>query len=173
MRFDATQRFAMPVDQLLALFIDPDFYPSLAGLPKISAPEVTSHAASGDVVRIDLHLRFTGDLPSAALAVIDPAKLSWIERITFDLPSASATTELLPDHYPDRLSCAGTYSFRAGDCADVAARSIRRLEGDLKVRMPLVGGRVERALVSGLREHADAEQLLVQQLFEQRSSGSK
>ena len=41
--------------------------------------------------------------------------------------------------------------------------SIRRLEGDLKVRVPLVGGRVERALVSGLQEHAAAERDVVEE----------
>jgi hypothetical protein len=30
-------------------------------------------------------------------------------------------------------------------------------EGDLRVRFPLVGGRVERAIVSGLEEHAELE----------------
>ncbi len=29
------------------------------------------------------------------------------------------------------------------------------------MRVPLVGGKVERALVSGLREHADAEAALI------------
>ena len=30
-------------------------------------------------------------------------------------------------------------------------------QGDLRVSFPLVGGKVERAIVSGLREHADLE----------------
>jgi hypothetical protein len=157
MRFDAEQRFKIPHDQLLALFTDPDFYASLGGLPQISVPEVVRHSASGDTVRIDLHQRYTGELPSAALTVIDPAKLTWIEELVFDLATATATSRLVPDHYSDRLSCTGTYSFRP----DGTTGSIRRLDGDLKVRMPLVGGRVEQALVSGLRQHAEAEQYLV------------
>ena len=36
--------------------------------------------------------------------------------------------------------------------------STRRVaQGELKVRIPLVGGRVERAIASGLEEHAAAE----------------
>ena len=38
---------------------------------------------------------------------------------------------------------------------------MRALSGDVKVRVLLVGGKVEGALVSGLREHADAEAMLV------------
>jgi hypothetical protein len=45
--------------------------------------------------------------------------------------------------------------------ADGEAATLRRLDGELKVRMALVGGRVEQALVSGLTEHAEAEAALV------------
>jgi len=142
---------------VLGLFTDPDFYPTLSGLPKIGTPEVVEHRVDGPRVRLRLHQRFTGDLPGAALAVIDPARLTWIELLEFDLDRATATSRLLPDHYPDRLTCAGRYTF----VATGSETSTRRLEGDLAVRMPLVGGKVERALVSGLREHAAAEQHLV------------
>ena len=157
MRVDATQRFDTSVDQLLAWFTDPDFYPTLGGLPQISVPEIVSHSVSGATVRLDLRQRYTGDLPSAALTFIDADRLSWVEELVFDLDAATATTRLRPDHYPDRLTCTGTYTFQA----DGAGRSRRRLDGDLKVRVPLVGGRVEKALVSGLQEHAVAEQQLI------------
>jgi hypothetical protein len=162
MRFEAAQRFDLSVDQLLALFTDPDFYPTLGGLPQISVPEIVSHSASGDTVRIDLRQRYTGDLPSAALAVIDADQLTWVEQIVFDLDAATATTRLVPDHYPNRLTCTGHYTFRSvGPGGGRLAGAIRRLEGDLRVRVPLVGGRVEQALVSGLQQHAVAEQALI------------
>lgn len=166
MRFDAAQRFALPVDQLMELFTDPDFYPTLDGLPQISVPEIVSHSTSGHIVSIDLRQGYTGDLPSAALTFIDPDRLTWVEQLVFDLDAASATTRLRPDHYPDRLTCTGRYTFRSVG-PDGGDQSIRRLDGDLKVRVPLVGGRVEKALVSGLKEHAVAEQ----QLIEQRLAG--
>ena len=157
MRFHAEQRFSVPSDRLLALFTDADFYSTLTGLPKISVPEIVDHSASGDTVRISMRQRYTGDLPSAALAFIDPARLTWVEELVFDLSERRATTRLLPDHYPDRLTCSGVYVF-----ADSDGGSTRRLEGELKVRAPLVGGRVEQALVSGLQEHAAAEQQLIE-----------
>jgi hypothetical protein len=63
--------------------------------------------------------------------------------------------ELHPDHYGDRFSCRGSYRLVA-DPADDGA-TIRTAEGDVKVRAPLVGSSVEKALVSGLREHLEAE----------------
>ena len=108
------------------------------------------HRHAGDTVRIDLRQRYTGDLPAAALAMIDPDKLSWVEQLEFDLRTSSAASVLVPDHYADRFSCSGRYTF-----ADDAGRgTVRALSGDVKVRVLLVGGKVEGALVSGLREHA-------------------
>jgi Protein of unknown function (DUF2505) len=156
MRFQTEQHFDASRDRLLALFTDPDFYATLVGLPKISTPEVVEHRTSGSAVHLGLRQRFTGQLPAAALAMIDPAKLSWVEEVDFDLDRATATTVLVPDHYADRFSCAGTYAFVADGGA-----SWRRLSGDVRVRMPLVGGKVEGALASGLREHADAEAVLI------------
>jgi hypothetical protein len=163
MRFEATQRFALSVDQLMELFTDPDFYPTLGGLPQISRPEIVSHSTSGHTVSIDLRQRYTGDLPSAAMTFIDPARLTWVEQLVFDLDARSATTRLVPDHYPDRLTCTGRYTFRSAGPDGGDQHSTRRLDGDLKVRVPLVGGRVEQALVSGLQEHAVAEQHLIDQ----------
>jgi hypothetical protein len=157
MRFTAEQQFTAPADRLLALLTDADFYPTLRGLPKLGAPEVVDHSSSGDTVSIRLRQRYTGDLPTAALAFIDPNRLTWVEELEFDLARLRATTRLLPDHYPDRLTCQGVYVF-----SDEPGGSTRRLEGELKVRAPLVAGRVEQVLVSGLQEHAAAERGLIQ-----------
>jgi hypothetical protein len=42
-----------------------------------------------------------------------------------------------------------------------ADRTRRVAEGDVRVSFPLVGGKVERAIVSGLSEHADLEVAVV------------
>jgi hypothetical protein len=156
-RFVTQQRFAASVDEVLALFTDPDFYAGLVGLPKLSTPEVIDHRATPGEVRLRLRQRYIGDLPKAALAVVDPAKLSWVEELVFDLDAARATSVLRPDNYADRFRCSGEYTYRA----DGPDTTLRRLEGEVKIRMPLVGGKVEGALVSGLREHAAAEQALI------------
>jgi len=155
-RFRTEQRYPAPLDEVLALFTDPAFYPSLGGLPKLSAPEVVDHRRSGDTVHLSLRQRYTGDLPAAALTMIDPAKLTWVEQLEFDLRRATATSVLVPDHYADRFTCSGRYLYSVdGD------HTRRVLEGEVKVRVLLVGGKVEGALVSGLREHSDAEAAIV------------
>jgi hypothetical protein len=64
----------------------------------------------GDRVIVRVHYRFTADLPSAALAVIDPDKLTWIEETTYDLEHATSTSRLLLTTIPTATASARTGS---------------------------------------------------------------
>jgi hypothetical protein len=106
-------------------------------------------------------MRFSGQLSSAVTAVVDPGKLTWVDDATFVLAARGARHEILPDHYRDRLSS------QYDDVLHDDAGSTRRvLTGTLKVRAPLVGGRVEKAIVSGLREYVEAEAELLNRWLE-------
>ena len=152
MRFTVEQVFAAGAEEVAAAFADPDLYRALPDLPKLSRPEVLSHEVDGGRVVMRIRYRFDGDLSSAARAVLDPHRLSWVERSTHDLAARTGTFTMEPDHYADRFRCSG--SFRYVDDGDGSRREV---EGDLRVRAPLVAGAVERAIVSGLREHLEHE----------------
>ena len=70
------------------------------------------------------------------------------------------TFRMKPDNYADRLRFDGSSRFEsAGD-----GRTRRLADGDVVVRVPLVGRAVEGAVVSGLREHLAAEVEVVERL---------
>ena len=84
-------------------------------------------------------------------ATMCPPDLStWPERNP--MRNSSARFRLLPDHYPDRLRCRGRFTI-----TDQPGGSRRVVAGELQVKAPLVGGRVEQAIVSGLEEYLEAE----------------
>jgi hypothetical protein len=159
MRFTVDQRFPAPPDVVARAFADPDLYAAFQDLPKMSRPEVLAHAVQGDEVALEVRYRFTGDLSPAARAVLDPARLTWVEHATHDLGARTTTFQMVPDHYADRFRCSGLYRFEEDGSRD---RTRRHREAEIKVRAPLVGGAVERAIVSGLREHLDAEVAVVE-----------
>jgi len=147
-RFAIEQSFRADPDAVARAYTDPELYAALDGLPKLSAPEVVSHAADGDGVVLEVRYRFGGELSAAVRAVIDPDRLTWVERSVHDLAVRRTTFTMVPDHYADRFRCHGSYGFEpAGDGCR------RRGEGELKVKALLVAGAVEGAIVSGLREH--------------------
>lgn len=152
MRFALDQRFSAPPEVVSRAFADPELYRAFAGLPKMTAPDVLAHAVDGDVVTLQIRYRFDGDLSAAARAVIDPARLTWVEHATHDLAMRTTTFRMVPDHYGDRFRCSGAYRF-----ASDGGGTLRQCEGEIKVRALLVAGAVEQAIVSGLREHLEEE----------------
>ena len=161
MRFELDHEIAGPVDAVARMFTEPRFYEMVGELPKLGHPEVLDRREDGSVVRLSVRFRFTGDLSPAVTRVVDPAKLSWVEESVHDLERSTVTFVLKPDHYADRMRSQGSARYEAaGD-----GRTRRLVEGDVAVRVPLVGRAVEGAIVSGLREHLAGEVHVVERLI--------
>lgn len=152
MRFEVIQRYESSADEVTAAYADVDLYPTLVGLPKLGGIEVLEREGDDVSARLRIRFRFTGHLPAAVTAVIDPDRLTWVQETDHDLEAGTTSFRLVPDHYPDRLQASGTFLVEPdGD------GSRRTIASEVKVRAPLVAGRVERAIVDGLREYLDAE----------------
>lgn len=158
MRFRLEQTFAAPVDAVALAFTEPELYTAFGSLPKLGQPQVLGRREDGDVVSLQVRYRFTGDLSPAARKVVDPARLSWVEHSTHDLTRHQVDFIMVPDNYGNLLRASGRYSFEP-DGPDATRRVA---EGDVAVRVPLVGKAVEGAIVSGIKEHLAEEVPLVE-----------
>lgn len=165
MRFTAEQRFpTTPPAEVAAAFANPALYDGYPDGERLAAPEVVSHRVDGDVVELHLQYRFTGELSSAVRAVVDPGRLSWVERTRHDLAAGTATFALHPDHYADRLRCTGAVQVVAD-----GGGARRTISGELKVKVALVGGTVERTLVADLQQHLHHETAIVEDFLRAQS----
>jgi hypothetical protein len=166
MDFELEQRLSGPPDAVLAVLLDRAFLEARAELPKIGASELLELTRDDTTARVRVRMGFTGNLAPAVTKVVDPAKLTWVDDAMFVLAARGARHEIQPDNYADRLAC------RYDDALHDDAGATRRvLTGSVKVRAFLVGGRVEGAIVSGLREYAEAEAVLLNEWL-RRGSGS-
>jgi hypothetical protein len=161
MRFQIEQRIAGPVDAVARLYTEERLYERLGELPRLGRPEVLDRRENGSEVRLEVRFRFAGTLSPAVTRVVDPARLSWVEESVHDLARHTATFVMKPDNYADRLRSEGTVRYEA----DGDSGTRRTVEGDLAVRVPLVGRSVENAIISGLREHLAAEVEVVDALL--------
>ena len=161
MWFSVDQSLPAAVADVLDAFTDPAFLARLADLPKVGAPELLDQRREGDLVHQRVRYRFAGDLAPAVRRVLDVDRLTWVDERTFDLAAGTATFRIVPDHYEGRLRCAGREAF-----TPEGEGTHRRVDAELVVRWPLVGGTVERAIESGLREHLAEEALLVARWLE-------
>lgn len=153
MRFTVEQRFEAPLEQVEAAIVDPAYLERLRTLPKLGRPTLLERREDGDVVHQAVRYAFVGDLNAAVRRVVDPQRLTWIEEAMIDRSTHVTTWRIVPDHYANLLRSHGTFRLEP-----VGDGTRRVAEGDLQVSVPLVGGKVERAIVSGLREHAALEQ---------------
>lgn len=161
MRFALEQQFNGPVGAVARIYADSRFYERLGTLPKLGRPEVLDRQEEGSVVHLAVRFRFTGSLSPAVTRVVDPARLSWVEESVHDLERHTVTFVMKPDNYADRLRFSGSSRFEpAGDGA-----TRRVAEGEVAVRVPLVGKTVEGAIVSGLRQHLAGEVAVVEGLL--------
>jgi Protein of unknown function (DUF2505) len=159
MRFAIDQAIASPPDAVAATYADPDFYSTLVDLPNLGTPEVLSHDVDGDTVELRIRYRLVRDLSAPVRAVVDPKKLTWVEVSTHRVPDLEVTFVVEPDNYADRFKGSGSYRFDASGDGD---GTVRHGTGDVSVRMPLVGRRVEQAIVAELQEHLASEVPLVE-----------
>lgn len=157
MRFSIEQRFRAPVEAVEAAYCSPELLALLATLPKVGGAELLDQRDEGATFAQRVRYRFTGDLSSAVTAVVDPSKLSWVEESTLDRSTHVTTWRIVPDNYASRLTCTGTFRLTT----DAQNGTIRSTDAEMKVHFPLVGSRVEKAIVSGLKEHAQAEERVV------------
>lgn len=157
MRFRVVQRFDVPLGAVASGLLDPEFLSRLAELPRLGAPELLGTEVDGDTVRQRVRYRFAGDLSAAVRSVIDPDRLTWVEETTYDRSTHRGEHRIVPDHYANRLASSYTSRLEPVDGTGAGGGTVRTIEGDVKVRFPLVGGKVEKAIVGGLTDHAGLE----------------
>ncbi len=162
MEFQLQQEFSAPLGAVEAAYLDPDLLARLAALPDLGHPELLEHIDEDDTVRRRVRYQFTGHLGGAVTAVVDRERLTWVEESVHDRATHRGAFRIHPDHYGSLLQCSGTVAL-----VPAPAGTTRRTAGVLSVRFPLLGGQVERAIVSGLRDHAAAEARVVQQWLDE------
>jgi len=157
--FTLEQQFSKSGDAVAAALVDPDLLQQMTELPLLAEATVLATERSGDRIRQSVRYRFEAELSSAVRRVIDPTKLTWVEMGEHDLSKGLSRFEIRPDHYPDLLQ--GRYTARV-ESNGVGEASTRIVKGMIKVKVLLVGARVENAIISSLRELAEAQQKIVE-----------
>lgn len=153
-RFELVQHLHGSIEAIEHALVDPGFLDALGALPKLGRPELLEQRDMGDRYFQRVRYDFEGELSSTVKAVIDPAKLSWVEESTQDRTSHTTEVEIVPDYYTSLFKCSATTRL----ATDPAAGTTRRVTtGEVHVHVPLVGGRAEAAIVSGMQEHSARE----------------
>jgi hypothetical protein len=161
--FQVEQVIDADPDAVARAYTDPALYEAIGAAGGLGRAEVVDRQVEGDLVRLQVRYRFTGELSSAARAVLDPQRLTWVEHSEHDLARRHVSYRLVPDHYGDRFRAAGACRIAPG--APPADGAVRTVTGSVKVSALVVGPAVERAIVSGLRDHLAGEVAAVERFL--------
>lgn len=163
MDFLVEQTYGAAPDLVARAYTDPALYEAIGEVSRLGRPEVLDRRTDGDVVTLQVRYRFTGELAPAARAVLDADKLTWVEHSTHDLAEHHVRYRLAPDHYADRFTARGECRLAPAD-----GGSVRTVTGVVAVKALVVGGAVERAIVSGLSDHLADEAGAVDRFLAER-----
>ena len=153
MRFQVTHSFPFEPEQVADAILDLDYQHSLKDLESLRSRELLSQEERPDrtVVRrtrcvLDLHV---SGMAKSFMGDGDPA---WIEEATWDPGTRRWRWVVIPEVAKEMLDANGTIELTPrGDTTD------RTIEGEVKVKVPIYGSKVERWIVDGI-EHAYAEE---------------
>jgi hypothetical protein len=157
-KFRLVQRFASPLADVEAAFVDPQLFAELQGVGDLGRPELLDRVDDGaDIVRLRVRYAFTGELSPPLTAVVESSRITWVEESTLDRVSHRTDFHIVADYYPDRLKCAGTVVLTE----DGEGGTVRVAEGKLEVKVPFIGGKIERIVVDGLTDQAATQAKVV------------
>ena len=84
--------------------LDASFITATDDLPNLGGSSLLDSSTEGSTVTIRIQRRFTGQLSSMVTRIVDPAKLTWVEVVVYDLDAHQGQHTVVPDNYADRLS---------------------------------------------------------------------
>ncbi len=153
MRFDLVHSFPTSVDEVAATLLDPDFQASLSDVGALKERTVVSERPTTDggvvrAIRCVLALNVSG----AAKRFLGDSDPAWIQEETWDPKSRTWSWVVQPEVASELLSAHGTTVVR-GD----QSKAERVVTGEVKVHVPLYGGRVESWIVDGIERAYDEE----------------
>jgi hypothetical protein len=148
MKIELQHEFYASVGSVEDALVDARFWAQLR-LPDVALPVVVGSGAD----HIELAMEWAGTLDALGRRIAGTDQVTWSQTIDLDRSSHRGTLSIVSSLRVD-VSCRGT--FRLEPTAD-GTSTRRTFAGELKVKVPFVGGQAERKLAPGIRSRLDAE----------------
>ncbi|MGH2694449.1 MAG: DUF2505 domain-containing protein [Actinomycetota bacterium] len=165
MDFEITHSFPAPPGDVAAVLLDRRFQDSLAEVSTaLSAREVLSQEERGDGTVIRRVRCVLGVDLGAAKTFIGDSEPAWVEEARWNPGAMAWTWEIEPEVGGQLLTASGTVELDGGP-----EETARTVLGDVRVKVPLYGGRVEGLIVEHLEGAYDEEAHRIEQWLRSRA----
>jgi len=131
--------------------VDPAFVVTIA-LPDLSPAEVMDHSVDDGMNVLRVRYTYTGQLDPIAQRMLGGRELALVQTVSLDPETTTGTLTLVAEAEPNRLHGNATITIAA-----MTTGARRVLDGEFTVKVPLMGGAVERRLLPGILARFDVE----------------
>ena len=152
MHFEREHEFAAKVERVASIMSDPDFQ-TLLDLPDLARPDVVAYEVDGAAHRLMLRYAYIGQLDPIAQKIVGGRKITWVQDLRIDVSTGVGTLGFSADGVGGRADGSATVTIT--ETGDASCRRV--ISGDFRIKIPLVGGKAEKAIVPGLARRLDVE----------------
>ena len=151
MRFHAEHRIRAPVGAVADLLVDVPFHRDLE-LPDVELLDVLHHDDDGAAALLTLRYEYVGRLDPPFARLLGGRRLTWVQEVTVDRDAGIGRLTFAAEGGEDRLHGRAEFALRAED-----DETLWLLHGEVRVRVPLVGGAAERRVLAGVLSRLEIE----------------
>jgi uncharacterized protein DUF2505 len=156
MRFTMDHSFAVDLARLERAIFHPDLYARLVtALDRVEQLTELERTETPEEIRKRVRVRPRYDVPSFARGKLSPEMTEYVEVSRYDRRAHRFTYEIepnIPEAWRDRFVSRGTYSL-----AESGGRTQRRIEVEIVLKIPLLGGMAERYIAEQVKANFDQE----------------
>ena len=155
MHFTTQHRFPAAPARVAALMVDPEFEGAVQ-LPDLSPPDVVEHDTDGNEHVLKLRYEYVGQLDPMAKRLLAGRQLALVQTVRIDPDTGLGALTIEAEADPGRLHGNAQITLTAAGAGDGDA-SVRGLDGDFVVKVPVIGRTIERKLLPGILARLDVE----------------
>lgn len=164
MKFKMEHRFEWPVADIVQLLKNGEELCPMDELPNVSSRKIIEQRREGKKIFQRVEWCVHGQIPPIAQKLVSPEKMTFIERSVWDDDESAYRTKIEPHFFRNQLECSTISAWKD----DGKGKTVRKFEGELKIKIPVIGPILEGTIVDYLKKNNDKNALIVKRFLNQR-----
>lgn len=160
MKFSFEHQLPTEPERVVAALTNQSFWELLASEPLSARPELVEIRTTDESILTVVRFQLVDDLPKEAARFIDPSSVTWVQETLWRPADYTAELKFIPNQAKELLHAVARINLVANSNG-----TQRAISGDLRIRIPLVGSKIEPPLISHIASYVDDESRILEQFL--------